>query len=85
MPGPDPLGLLAYGPAPGIELIPYFLALLAWVGLALAGILLSPFTALLRLLRRSRAAPPQAPAPTTEAPPAAPPPELPGEGSRDRT
>ena len=28
----DPL--LAYGPAPGVELIPYFLGLLAWAGLA---------------------------------------------------
>ena len=61
MPGPDlsgslsVLGLFAYGPAPGVELIPYFLALLGWVVLALGAILLSPLTALLRLLRRRRA------------------------------
>ena len=47
-------GLFAYGPIPGVELIPYFLALLAWVGLAFASILLSPITALLRRLRRAR-------------------------------
>ena len=54
MPAPDSLGsltvlgLFAYGPAPGVELIPYFLGLLAWVGLALGAIILSPLTALLR-------------------------------------
>ena len=67
MPGPDPLGLpavfglFAYGPAPGIELIPYFLGLLAWMGLALGAVLLSPITALLRFFRRGRGAPPPAP------------------------
>ncbi len=67
MPGPDlpgsqpVFGLLAYGPAPGVELIPYFLGLLAWVGLALGAILLSPLTALLRLLRRARGAAPAEP------------------------
>ncbi len=58
MPGPDPSFLdpvLAYGPAPGMELIPYFLALLAWVAMALAGVLLWPLTNLLRRLRRGRA------------------------------
>jgi hypothetical protein len=57
---PDSLllrGLLAYGPAPGVELIPYFLGLLTWVGLAFAAILLSPITALLRRLRRDKGAP----------------------------
>jgi len=47
-------GLWAYGPAPGLEFIPYFLSLLAWVGLAFAAILLSPLTALLRRLRRGK-------------------------------
>ncbi len=75
MPGPDPLGLsavlglFAYGPAPGIELIPYFLGLLAWMGLALGAVLLSPLTALLRLFRRGRGAPPPAPPPASEPPP----------------
>ena len=86
MPGPDPLdvpavfGLFAYGPAPGIELIPYFLALLAWLGLALGSILMSPITALLRLFRKGRGAPqPQAASePKTESVP-----ESPGEGNQD--
>ncbi len=56
MPGPDPL--LAYGPAPGVELIPYFLGLLAWVGLSFMSIFLSPLSALLRRLRGGRRAPP---------------------------
>ena len=67
MPGPDLLlsfpvlaGMLAYGPAPGAELIPYFLGLLAWVGLALGAVLLSPITALLRFLRRRAKGAPQA-------------------------
>jgi hypothetical protein len=50
-----------------MELIPYFLALLAWVGLAVVSILLSPFTALLRRLRRGRAARPADP-PASETP-----------------
>ena len=50
-------GLLAYGPAPGLELIPYFLGLLAWAGLAIGAVLLSPITALLRRLRKTREAP----------------------------
>jgi hypothetical protein len=53
--------LLAYGPVPGVELIPYFLGLLAWVGLALASIVLSPLSALLRRLRRGRSTPPAEP------------------------
>jgi hypothetical protein len=52
----DPL--MAYGPVPGVELIPYFLGLLAWVGLALVSIFLSPLSALLRRLRRGKSAPP---------------------------
>jgi hypothetical protein len=55
----DPL--LAYGPAPGVELIMYFLGLLTWVGLALISIFLSPIFALLRRLRRGRSAPPAEP------------------------
>lgn len=61
-------GLWAYGPAPGLEFIPYFLSLLAWVGLAFAAILLAPLTALLRRLRRgkntSRTQPETMPSPT---------------------
>ncbi len=60
MTGPDPSFLdpvLAYGPAPGMELIPYFLALLAWVAMALAGVLLWPLTSLLRRPRAGAARP----------------------------
>ena len=93
MPGPDALGFLAtapasfplpvldlfaYGPVPGVELIPYFLALLAWVGFAFGAILLSPLTALLRLFRRARRTPPAQPA--SEAKTASVP-ESPGEGN----
>lgn len=56
-PMPEPVGLFAYGPAPGMELIPYFLALLTWVGMAVLAIFLSPITALVRRLRRARGAP----------------------------
>jgi hypothetical protein len=45
--------LFAYGPVPGVELIPYFFALLAWIALALGALFLSPFTAAFRLLRRA--------------------------------
>lgn len=63
MAGPDPVsslaagGLFAYGPAPGLEFITYFLGLVAWVGMALAAVLLAPLSALLRRLRRGRKAP----------------------------
>jgi hypothetical protein len=53
VPGPD-LRVLAYGPGPPIDLIPYFLGLAAWVGFAFVAILLSPLTALLRFLRRKK-------------------------------
>jgi hypothetical protein len=60
LPFPLPLstGVLAYGPGPGVELIPYFLGLVTWAGLAFAAVLLSPLAALLRRLRRARGAPP---------------------------
>jgi hypothetical protein len=71
VPGPDPLLLVfslpgwapvpAYGPSPGMEFIPYFLALLAWVGVALAGVLLWPISVLLRRLRRTRGVDPPGP------------------------
>jgi hypothetical protein len=71
VPGPDSLfsalplagwtPVLGYGPAPGVEFIPYFLALLAWAGMALAGVLLWPITGLLRRLRKLRNARPPAP------------------------
>jgi hypothetical protein len=44
--------LVAYSPGPGLELIPYFLALLSWAGLALAAIFLAPITAFVRRLCR---------------------------------
>jgi hypothetical protein len=53
-------GLWAYGPAPGVELIPYFLGMAAWMGMALLAVLLAPFSALLRRLRKSKNAPPPA-------------------------
>jgi hypothetical protein len=92
VPAPDPVlflasslpasaGVLAYGPAPGIELIPYFLGLVAWAGLSVVAVLLSPITALLRRLRRGRGTPP--PEPKSE-PQTAPEPESPGEGNHDR-
>lgn len=51
-------GLWAYGPAPGVELIPYFLGLAAWVGMAFLAILWAPISALLRRLRGTKKAPP---------------------------
>jgi hypothetical protein len=63
-----------------MELIPYFLALLAWVGMALAGILLWPLSGLLRRLRRGRVPRVEARSePTTAAVPKSPP-----EGDHDR-
>ena len=42
-----PSHALAYvGPGPGVELIPYFYSLLAWVGLALGSVFLWPIHAL---------------------------------------
>jgi hypothetical protein len=52
-------GLWAYGPLPGVELFGYFLALLAWVGLAVAAVLRVPIAALFRWLRRRKETPPQ--------------------------
>ncbi len=50
-----PHGLLAYvGLGPGQELIPYFMALLAWVGAAVGAILLWPITTLFRRLRKAK-------------------------------
>jgi len=43
--------LLAYGPVPGVELIPYFLALLGWIALAIFGVFFSPVMALIRRIR----------------------------------
>jgi hypothetical protein len=36
-----------------MELIPYFLAMVAWAGLAFAAILMAPLSALLRRIRRN--------------------------------
>jgi len=47
-----PTWALAYvGPGPGLELLPYFWSLLAWVGLALGAVVLWPVQALVRRLR----------------------------------
>jgi hypothetical protein len=86
VPGPETLayltipraaaGLPAYvGLGPGQEFIPYFLALLAWAGAALFAILQWPVAALLRRLRKARAAPPDGPAAVPAPPGPAPEPE----------
>jgi hypothetical protein len=84
VPGPDvylslslPDVVLAYGPAPGLELIPYFLGLLAWAGLAFVAIILAPLSALLRRIRKGRRASPAEPKTASV-------PESPGEGSHER-
>ncbi len=51
---PNSGGLWAYGPAPGVELIPYFLGLAAWMGMAFLAVLWAPFSALLRRLRGNK-------------------------------
>jgi hypothetical protein len=102
VPGPDHHFLTAvlYGPVPGVELIPYFLGLLAWVGVAIAAILLAPIRALIRRLRKIGRNPPSVPIDESTIPvsvhPATPPagsesepmpaamPESSDEGSRDR-
>ena len=88
MPAPDvlsvPAGLFAYGPVPGVELIPYFLALLAWVGLALGALFLAPIKAAVRLIRRPRVAQPPVPAePAVPPVPTPPVPEPSVEAPRD--
>ncbi len=81
MPAPDVL--FAYGPVPGVELIPYFLALLAWIGLALAALVRSPVRAVVRLFRHTRT---ESSGAATAEPPAAaattPPPESPVDAPR---
>jgi hypothetical protein len=62
------LDLFAYGPAPGMEFIPQFLQMLAFVGLAFFSILLWPITMLLRRFRGGRQAP-EAEAKNETAPP----------------
>jgi hypothetical protein len=73
--------LVAYGPMPGMELIPYFLGLLAWAGLALGAMLWSPVAALFRRLRRTQSAPP---APPTSELVTASAPESPAAGTCDK-
>jgi hypothetical protein len=60
------------GPGTGLEFVPYFLGLVAWVGAAFAAFLLWPFYALIRRMRglkqkqsegdTDQVAPPQTPA-----------------------
>jgi hypothetical protein len=81
MPGLEPfVSLFGYGPAPGLELIPYFLGLLAWAGLAVVAVLLAPFSALVRRIRRPKT-PMQSEQRSTAT--AACDPGLPGEGSHN--
>jgi hypothetical protein len=87
VPAPDLVpaagALFGYGPGPGMELIPYFLALLAWAGLAILSIFLSPFRAVWRRIRGTRQAATAELVPVSEpAAPAAPEPA--GEGAPDR-
>ena len=77
---PESAHLLAYGPAPGVELIPYFLGLLAWAGLAFATVLLWPLSALLRRFRRASRAGEAGP---NSKPLSASVPESSGQGSHD--
>jgi hypothetical protein len=66
-PVPGPHGLHAYvGLGPEQALIPYFLALLAWVGAALIAVLHWPIAALLRRRKRVKTDLPTE-APTSEA------------------
>jgi hypothetical protein len=53
----EPTNLFAYGPAPQMELIPYFLSLLAWMGLSFGAILLWPISRFLRHFRKAKDAP----------------------------
>jgi hypothetical protein len=71
---------VAYGPAPGLELIPYFLGLLAWAGLALTAVVLWPLAALRRRFRRARGPAPAEPRGEPLTPPL---PESSGEGRHD--
>jgi hypothetical protein len=77
---PSALGALLYGPAPGVEFLPYFLGLLGWLGVAVGAVLIAPVLALLRRLRRGRGAAPAAPKaePMTVSAP-----ESPHDGRRD--
>ena len=56
MPGLDysHFDVLAYGPAPGLEFLPYSLGLLAWIWLAILAIVIAPITALIRRLRGTK-------------------------------
>jgi hypothetical protein len=81
---PVPAGVLAYGPGPPVDLIPYFLALVAWAGLAFVAILLSPLNALLRRLRRFRGGGGALPPVPKSTPMSASVPESSGEDSHDR-
>ena len=71
---------LAYGPFPGIELVPYFFGLIAWAILAMLAIFLAPLKALWRRIRGSIAPPANHSARAPEAPPLA---EPPSDGGRD--
>jgi len=80
VPGPDALHcLLAYGPGPEVELIPYFFSLLTWAGLSVVAVLLWPVNALLRRFRKGRGAPKGGPPAAPAAGPATPAPPAPGE------
>jgi hypothetical protein len=61
------------GPGPGMEMIPYFMSLLAWAGVAMGGVLLWPITSFLNRIRKPRtplAANAETEQPSTPQPPA---------------
>lgn len=43
------------GPGPGMEMIPYFMSLLVWAGVAMGGALLWPVSAFISRFRKPRA------------------------------
>jgi hypothetical protein len=50
--------VLAYaGPGTGMELIPYFMGLLAWIGTAFGAVILWPIVAFFRRFRKPKADP----------------------------
>ena len=82
-----PENLLAYvGLGPGQELIPYFLALLGFMGAALLAVLQWPIQMVMRLFRKDKGTPPPVEITTQPAEPMTQPlpvnvPETPGESS----
>jgi hypothetical protein len=60
------------GPGPGVEFIGYFMALLAWLGMCFAAVVLWPIYAAVRKIRGRKKPAQEAPQPLDTAPPAEP-------------